>query len=66
MPNIHTNPLLEAQDSLQRVERAWRGKAGPLPNGNPGNMGQEAVKRCMDFDTIRQLKERIKRAGRTA
>ena len=62
MPNVHTNPLIEANDSLQRVLRAWSGKAGKLPNGSDGNMSQEAVQRCIAMDTIKQIKARIKRA----
>ena len=53
------NPKLEAKDSLARVLRAWKGKAGLLPNGNPGNMTQADVQRCVSMQTINQLKERI-------
>ena len=63
MPTPIATPYSEAYDSLQRVERAWRGKAGPLPNGNPGNMGQDAVKRCVQMRTLEQLRERIKQAS---
>lgn len=53
--------LIEAKDSLARLERAWRGQAGTLPNGQNANMSQEAVQRCVKMDTIRQLKLRIRR-----
>ncbi len=53
--------LIEAKDSLARLERAWRGQAGTLVSGHSGNMDQEAVQRCVKMDTIRQLKLRIRR-----
>lgn len=64
MPNVHTNSFIEANDSLQRVLRAWSGKAGVLPNGSSANMTQEAVQRCTRMDTIKQLKTRIKKAAK--
>lgn len=64
MPQPTLNPLSEAKDSLARVERAWRGKAGILPNGQPANMTQADVKRCVEMRTMEQLRARIKKAGR--
>lgn len=57
-------PLIEAKDSLARLQRAWKGTAGTLPNGHTGNMSQEAVQRCVAFDTIGQLQRRIRRLTR--
>jgi hypothetical protein len=64
MPFLSTNSFIEANDSLQRVLRAWSGKAGKLPNGSDGNMTQEAVQRCIAMDTIKQLKTRIRKAAK--
>lgn len=64
MPYLVINAASEAHDSLQRVLRAWAGKAGKLPNGSDANMTQEAVQRCIRMDTINQLKKRIKKAGK--
>ena len=64
MPNVHIHPLNEAKDSLARVERAWRGQTGTILTANGfinGNMDQEAVQRCVKMETIRQLKNRIRR-----
>lgn len=58
MPHLTLDPRQEAQDSLARVLRAWKGNAGVLPNGNPGNMTQADVKRCLALGTIRQLEKR--------
>lgn len=58
------NPKAEAQDSLARLQRAWKGAAGVLPNGHTANMSQEAVQRCIALDTIGQLQRRIRRLSR--
>ena len=57
------NPKAEAQDSLARVLRAWKGKASPLPNGQPGNMTQADVQRCIAMKTIEQLEARVRPRG---
>lgn len=62
MPISLLNPKAEAQDSLARVLRAWKGQASPLPNGNPGNMAQADAQRCIAMKTIEQLEHRIKAA----
>lgn len=61
---MHANnstAMEEAQDSLQRLLRAYRGKASILENGHTGNMNAQAIDRCIRLDTIGQLRRRVRR-----